>query len=133
MKLQSVNISRYTGFQAILSNTIKDPVKTLQIYRDKDIVEKCFNDLKNQLDMKRLQMHTSSSVDGRLFIQFIALIYMSALRRELRESDLIVKYTVRELLKEMNTLTRMKYSDKYGSILTEVTKPQRQILEALGN
>ena len=124
-------ISRYTGFQAILSNTIKDPVKALQIYRDKDVVEKCFNDLKNQLDMKRLRMHTSSSVDGRLFIQFIALIYMSALRRELRESDLIVKYTVRELLQEMNTLTRVKYSGKYGSILTEVTKPQRQILEAL--
>ena len=76
-------------------------------------------------------MHTSSSVDGRLFIQFIALIYMSALRRELRESDLIVKYTIRELLQEMNTLTRVKYSGKYGSILTEVTKPQRQILEAL--
>ena len=94
-------------------------------------MEKCFNDLKNQLDMKRLRMHTSSSVNGRLFIQFIALIYMSALRRELRESELIVKYTVRELIQEMNTLTRVKYSGKYGSILTEVTKPQRQILEAL--
>lgn len=124
-------INRYSGFQALLSNGIKDPIEALQIYRDKDVVEKCFDDLKNQLDMKRLRMHSSATVDGRLFVQFIALIYISALRKEMRRSDLIEKYTVRELLQEMETLTRVKYSGKYGHILTEVTKPQREILSSL--
>lgn len=125
-------ISRYAGFQALLSNGIKDPVKALQVYRDRDVVEKSFDDLKNQVDMKRLRMHRSGSVDGRLFVQFIALIYISALRREMRKSDLMKKYTVRELLQEMETLTKVKYSGKYGHILTEVTKPQREILQCLG-
>ena len=40
------------------------------------------------------------------------------------------KYT-RELLEEMETLTQVRYSGKYGHILTEVTKPQRQIIEKL--
>ncbi len=124
-------IKRYTGFQAILSNAIKDPVETLQIYRDKDVVEKCFDDLKNQLDMKRLRMHSSEAVNGRLFVQFIALIYISALRNEMRASGLIKQYTVRELLQEMETLTKIKYSGKYGHILTELTKPQREILKCL--
>ena len=124
-------INRYAGFQVILSNGIKDPVKALQIYRDKDVVEKCFSDLKNQLDMKRLRMHSSRTADGRLFVQFIALIYISALRREMRKSVLIERYTVRELLEEMDTLTKITYSGKYGHILTEVTKPQREILEHL--
>jgi transposase len=124
-------ISRYTGFQALLTNSIKDPLEAIQIYRDKDVVEKCFDDLKNQLDMKRLRMHSSATVDGRLFIQFIALIYMSALRKEMRKSDLIKRYTVRELLQEMETLTKVKYSGKYGHILTAVTKPQREILKGL--
>ena len=124
-------INRYAGFHALLTNDIKDPVKALQVYRDKDKVEKCFDDLKNQLDMKRLRMHSSKTVDGRLFIQFIALIYMSALRKELRNSGLIDRYTVRELLQEMETLTKIKYSGKYGHILTEITKPQRKILKAL--
>jgi hypothetical protein len=124
-------INRYAGFQALLTNNIKDPVESLQIYRDKDVVEKCFDDLKNQLDMKRLRMHSSATVDGRLFVQFIALIYMSALRKEMRQSGLIKQYTVRELLQEMDTLTKIKYSGKYGHILTEVTKPQREILQAL--
>ena len=125
------HIKRYTGFQAILSNAIKDPVETLQIYRDKDVVEKCFDDLKNQLDMKRLRMHSSEAVNGRLFVQFIALIYISALRNEMRSSGLIKQYTVRELLQEMETLTKIKYSGKYGYILTELTKPQREILGCL--
>ena len=125
-------INRYAGFQALLTNSIKDPIEALQIYRDKDVVEKSFDDLKNQLDMKRLRMHSSAAVDGRLFVQFIALIYMSALRREMRKTDLIKRYTVRELLQEMETLTKVKYSGKYGHILTEVTKPQREILKGLG-
>jgi len=124
-------INRYAGFQALLTNVIKDPVEALQVYRNKDVVEKCFDDLKNQLDMKRLRMHSSAAVDGRLFVQFIALIYMSALRRDMRKSKLIEKYTVRELLEEMETLTKVKYSGKYGYIITEVTKPQREILKAL--
>lgn len=124
-------IKRYTGFQALLSNNVKDPLKALQIYRDKDVVEKCFDDLKNQLDMKRLRMHSSSTTDGRLFVQFIALIYVSALRKEMRKSTLIEQYTIRELLQETETLTKIKYSGKYGHILTEVTKPQREILTAL--
>ena len=124
-------ISRYSGFQALLSNGIKDPVEAMRVYRDKDAVEKCFDDLKNLLDMKRLRMHASATVDGRLFVQFIALIIISAIRKELRSSKLIEKYTVRELLQEMKTLTKVTYSGKYGHILTEVTKVQRNILKTL--
>ena len=56
---------------------------------------------------------------------------MSALRKEMRNSGLIKHYTVRELLKEMETLTKIKYSGKHGHLLTEITKPQRDILKRL--
>ncbi len=115
----------------LLTARFKDPVEALQVYRDKDVVEKCFDGLKNSLDMKRLRMHTIEKVDGRLFVQFIALIFMSALRRAMRDSRLIEKYTVREILLEMDPLTKIRYPGKYGRIFTEVTKPQQEILELL--
>jgi transposase len=127
----SQHIKQYAGFQALLTNSLKDPVTSLQVYRDKDVVEKCFDDLKNQLDMKRLRVHNASTMDGRLFIQFLALIYISALREEMRKVELIGKYTTRELLQEMGTLTKIKYSGKYGHILTELTKQQKEILAML--
>lgn len=122
-------IKRYAGFQAILSNSIKDPVKALQVYRDKDVVEKSFDDLKNQLDMKRLRMHSSAAVEGRLFVQFISLILISALRKAMRDVGLLEHYTTRELLQEMEPLTKIRYTGKYGHIYTEVSKSQREILQ----
>lgn len=131
MEAISQHIKRYSGFQALLSNRVKDPVEALRIYRDKDVVEKSFDDLKNQLDMKRLRTHSSKATDGRLLVQFVALILMSALRKEMRKSTLIKNYTVRELLKEMQTLTKITYSGRYGHVLTELTKPQQEILKNL--
>jgi len=50
----------------------------------------------------------------------------------MRNSGLVARYTVRGLLREMETLTKVKYSGKYGHILTELTKPQREVLKKLG-
>ena len=93
--------NRYAGFYVLLTNDIKDPVEALRVYRNKDAVEKCFDDLKNQLDMKRLRIHSSASMDGRLFVQFIALIFMSALRIKMRNTGLIVNYSTRVYFLDM--------------------------------
>ena len=69
-----------------MSNAIQDPVEALKVYRNKDVVEKSFNDLKNNLDMKRLRMHSTQTTDGRIFVQFIALILLSYLRNEMRNT-----------------------------------------------
>ncbi|MFZ4525926.1 MAG: IS1634 family transposase [Chlorobium sp.] len=127
----SQHINRYAGFQALLSNGIKDPVEAMRVYRDKDSVEKCFDDLNNSLDMQRLEMHRSATADGRLFIQFITLILISELRQRMRASGLIEKYTVHEFLLEMETLTKVRYSGKQEHTLTGLTNAQREILKEL--
>lgn len=123
--------NRYAGFFVLLSNEFKDPVVTLNTYRNKDVVENCFDDLKNQLDMKRLRVHSSASMDTRLFLQFLALIYISALRKRMRSSDILESLTVRELLESMETYVKVSYAGRYGAVFTEITKKQRDILDAL--
>ena len=49
----------------------------------------------------------------------------------MRASGLIKKYTVRELLQELSNITKIIYSGKYGYIITEISKNQREILQAL--
>ena len=127
----SLHINRYAGFQVLLTTRFKEPLEALQVYRDNDVVEKCFDDLKNVLDMKRLRIHSIETVEGRLFVQFIALILMRELRRTMRETKLIDIYALRELLLEMDPLTKIRYEGKYGQILTGGTKPQREILALL--
>ncbi|MCF6177390.1 MAG: hypothetical protein L3J71_16675 [Victivallaceae bacterium] len=102
------------------------------IYRTKDTVENCFDDLKNHLDMKRLRVHSSAAMDSRLFLQFIALIYVSSIRNTI-QADYKLKYlTVREVMEEMETLTKIKYSNRYGQVFTETTPVQRRIMDAFG-
>jgi transposase len=121
---------RYSGFVCIFSNKIKDAAEALRVYRNKDVVENCFDDLKNHLDMKRLRVHSAAAMDCRLFLQFLSLVYISTIRNTI-ETDKKLKYlTAREVMEEMETLTRIKYSNRYGQIFTETTPIQRCIMEA---
>lgn len=123
---------RYSGFFCIISNKSKSASDSLETYRAKDVVENSFDDLKNHLDMKRLRVHCSAAMDSRLFLQFLALIYASDIRLTTKRSDKLKNLTVREVMEQMETLSRIKYSNRYGQVYTETTPLQRQIMEAFG-
>lgn len=121
---------RYTGFFCILSSKVKDPIDALRIYREKDVVENSFDDLKNSLDMKRLRIHSAAAMDSRLFLQFLALILICRIRNTTREDQSLRNLTVREIMEEMETLAKITYSNRYGQLYTETSPIQRTIIEA---
>ena len=102
----------------------------LNVYRAKDIVENCFDDLKNHLDMKRLRVHSSEAMDSRLFLQFLALIYVSEIRQVTKASDKLKYLSVREVMEHMESLSEIKVIGKNKKMFTETSPLQRQILEA---
>ena len=123
---------RYAGFFCILTNVKTDSAELLDIYRKKEVVENCFDDLKNGLDMKRLRIHSSDTMDSRLFIQFLALVLISSIRSITKcNSDLRYK-TVREILEAMESVVRIKFSGRYGNIVSETGPIQQKILLAFG-
>ena len=65
------------GYFALISNEIKDPLEALEIYRSKDLVEKAFGNLKERLNMRRTSVSSAENLEGKLFVQFVALIYLS--------------------------------------------------------
>ena len=127
---------RYAGFSCILTNVKTDSGDLLEMYRRKDIVENCFDDLKNSLDMKRLRIHSSATMDGRLFVQFLALILICRIRTvaalAAREYKKIQFLTVREIMEAMECIVRITYSGRYGSAISEIAPLQRDIIKALG-
>jgi len=60
--------------------------------------------------MKRLRVQNSQTMDGRLFVQFVALIYINAIREKINSKKELENYTVREALEEMDILTKITYS-----------------------
>ncbi len=123
---------RYAGFFCIFSSTVKDSKEALQIYRAKEVVENSFDDLKNQLDMKRLRIHSSAAMDSRIFLQFLALILICRIRNISKADNILKNLTVREIMEHMETLVRIKFSGRYGQILTEAGPIPRKIMEVFG-
>lgn len=121
---------RYFGYFAFLSNEVKDPEMTLAIYRSRDIVEKAFGDLKERLNMRRFQVSSELSLNGKLFVEFIALIYTSYIKKAMQDAKLFEKWTLHGLLDELDLIEVLE-APGHGRILGEVTRIQAGLFDKL--
>jgi transposase len=123
--------ARNFGYFALLSNEVKDSFEALSLYRSKDIVEKGFGNLKDRLNFRRMQVSSELSLNGKLFVEFVALIYLSYVKKKMQDAGLFEKWTLQGLLDELDTIERFESPD-HGRLLGEVTKKQKEIYRALG-
>lgn len=119
------------GYFALLSNEIKSSEVALEIYRNKDVVEKAFGNIKQRLNGKRLLVSSEASLDGKLFVVFIALIFLSYLTKQMSEKNLYTKYTLQALLDEVDLIECFEEPGK-ALYIGEILQKQRQIFEAMG-
>jgi transposase len=119
------------GYFVFLSNEVKDPIEALEIYRNKDLVEKGFGDLKGRLSFNRTSVSSELSLDGKLFVEFIALIYLSYVKKKMQDKNLFKNYTMQELFDELDVI---ECFEQPGHELrtSEVTKRQIELYEAMG-
>ncbi len=120
-----------SGYFVLLSNGIKDKIEALDIYRGKDVVEKAFNNLKERLNMRRTSVSSDVNLEGKLFIQFIALIYLSYIKKQMSDNDLFKKYTLQEVIDEIDVIEKFDYPRNKPRI-GEVTKKQEELFNLLG-
>jgi transposase len=120
------------GYCILLSNDIKDPVQALKIYRDKDRVEKGFDNLKNALDMNRLRIQSAAAMQGRLFVQFVAQILVSAIHNSMAASKLDESYSLPELINELKSIHSVRLDNRRKPFTTKLSKSQVEILSAFG-
>ena len=81
--------------------------------------------------MRRTSVSSAENLEGKLFVQFIALIYLSYINKAMSENDLYKKYTTQELLDELDIIERYEQPGKKHR-LGEMTKKQTALYTALG-
>ena len=126
--------NKYAGHICFITNdkTIATASDALKEYSTRDYIEKDFDEMKNCLDMKRIRVWSDPRMRSRLFIQFIAEIYMREIRVCLRRSHECKKLTRKQIFSNIKSIYRVKFKGKYRDVYPELTKQQRHILEALG-
>jgi transposase len=119
------------GCFCILTNNNLDSREILTKYRHKDIIEKNYDELKNNISMKRLHTHNSATTDGKLFCAFIALIVVSNIENILRnfmDERALSKKKIIDELEKIHVIT----TDNGNRLLNPITKTQRTIFESFG-
>ena len=122
---------RNYGYFALLSNEIKDAVEALEIYRNKDLVEKAFDNLKERLNLRRVAVSSEQSLDGKLFVQFIALIFLSYITKKMQENNLFKDHTMQEVLDEIDIIECFEVPGQQLKV-GETTKRQMNLYNLLG-
>jgi transposase len=123
---------RRLGFFILLSTRLEcNAAEVLTIYKGRDQIEKNFDQLKNDLDFKRLKTHLTRTTDGKLFMGFLALILRTQLLNSAKSNDAIKKLSMEKVLWELRKIKAASFADD-SRIVTPLTKLQKTICSALG-
>jgi len=117
------------GTYIILSNNKHTWEEMLSLYKSKDMVEKGFHSIKNQFGTLPSNLQDEDTLEGLVFITFIALIIRMKLLKRMQDSGLIKKYSIDTVILELHKLKKISVGKKF--ICTEITKKQREILKHL--
>jgi transposase len=124
-------VKRYYGFFALITNETMDGVTALELYRNKDVVEKAFGNLKERLNLRRALVSSEQSLDGKLFVQFVALIYLSYIKKQMQVKGLLKDYTLPGLLDKLDVIECFEQPGKSLRV-GEILNKQVQLYYDLG-
>jgi transposase len=122
---------RYFGFFALLSNEKMDSITALALYRNKGLVEKAFGNLKERLNFRRTLVSSEQSLNGKLFVEFVALIYLSYINKQMQDARLYKFHTLAGLMDKLDVIECFEHSGRRMQI-GEVLDKQRDLYVALG-
>lgn len=119
------------GYFVIITSAEMDAEKALDIYRDRDSIEKLFRNLKSGLDYAKFGVHSETSMKAKTHITFIANIVRNQLFQKLKniKKGNRKDYTVPSVLAELENIEcsrnqNGKYMRRYA-----ITAMQKKILK----
>jgi transposase len=119
------------GFFILVTNEDYSPDKILSIYRQKDIIEKVFDNCKDRLELKRTEVHSDRALSNKLFLIFLSLIFISYIDKKMKEHFLYNNKTMDQLLDDLDTI-KICYQNFNKHTITEITDKQSKLYETLG-
>ncbi|MDR1840960.1 MAG: hypothetical protein LBQ86_03445 [Holophagales bacterium] len=105
----------------------------MSIYRGRDAIEKAFDQFKNGLDFRRLRTHTGKTMDGKVFVGFLALVMRSYMLKKAKESQATKHLTLEKILLELRKIKAVTYNGDTAGTIMPLTTMQRGILETIGS
>lgn len=120
------------GYFACITNDIcLTCEEVITIYREKDVIEKHYDNMKNFTDGKRSRTHYTETFEGKLFINFISLIYKSWIELKLKDYLNENNSTTGKVLTELSKVKLITINGK-KRLCQPLTKKQKDIYKLFG-
>ncbi len=119
------------GTTILISNKKMAPQYALSLYRRKDRVEKFFDSLKNEMNIKRLRASNPAALEGRLFLYFIALILYAHMAKVQSKEGITKDLSIQEIAYSLKKIKLIQLGEK-KTVITEVSKKQRDLFKNFG-
>jgi len=119
------------GYFALISTDSELSAEdALSTYRQKDVIEKSFDQLKNGMDYRRMRTHYTKNTEGKLFVAFIGLILRSVLLQAIKGNGSTKRLTLKKVIRELEKIQQINLKDGTHYTLP-LTSTQKTILKAL--
>lgn len=121
------------GYFAIITSEKMSAEEALDIYKDRDAVEKIFRMEKSYLGNDVFRVHSTSSLESKVFISFIALIIRNEIYKSVKElyKKNRSEYTVPKVLREYERIGITKLGDDKYHLRYLLTAKQKKLLKQL--
>jgi len=116
--VQDASINGREGFFCLISSeklTLKEALKT---YRMKDSIEKIFQSLKNDIDIKPLRVWTTKSIYGAILIGFLAQLIISLMRYDYKELSTIAPKFIKISLMNLTVTIEYQKNHRHNEIFS---------------
>lgn len=123
------------GYFVIITSEKMTAEEALEEYKSRDVSEKLFRGDKSYLGNRSYRVHSTESVENKIFIEFVALIIRNKIYTSLKDQMRMNKkkdnyITVPAAIKELEKIEMIRLSDGNYRLEHAVTSTQKEILKA---
>jgi len=118
------------GTIVLLSNLDEDACQIYQLYKSRMAIELMFDSMKNVMQCDHTYMQDEETLQGWMFINHVTLQWYQQLYTELKNKDLLKKYSVNDLIQAFSDLKMIRINDRWYS--NEVTNYSKRLFEKFG-
>ncbi len=121
-------LRRNKGFFLLFTTDMEaDPSDLLYFYRAKDADEKMFDQIKHEMDGRRIRTHNEETTDGKTFVTFLACLLRSYILNKAQAYLTDHSTSMKKVLNQLSNIFLIEYNG-VKRFAKALTKTQKQIL-----
>lgn len=121
---------RFGTFSILTNLTGKTPEEIYAYYKTRMEVEQAFDAFKNTLEADRTYMQNDQSMEGWMFMNYLALLAYWRILKLLVKKDLLRKFSIKDLLIHLSYIKKIKINGEWHQ--AEITAKTKKLLCKLG-